>query len=100
MRRWPKCAEFLLESKLANILVHVEKAHRHRNREREKREEKRELRFGRGCGGRLESEGQLELWAAWSINRLHVKHRALVFLRCTHQFESDSAESLRLKQIQ
>ena len=34
--------------------------------------------------GDWESEGQLELWAAWSINRLHVKYRALVFLRCTH----------------
>ena len=34
--------------------------------------------------GDWESKGQLELWAAWSINRLHVKYRALVFLRCTH----------------
>ena len=97
MRRSPKCAEFLLESKLANILVHVEKAHRHRNREREERGEKGAALWPRVRRGDWESKGQLELWAAWSINRLHVKYRALVFLRCTHQADrSDCSMPLDL----
>ena len=84
MRRWPK-----LRDVSSGIETREYSCACGKDTQTQKWRERRERRKGScalaaGAAGRLGPEGQLELWAAWSINRLHVKSRALVFLRCTN----------------